>query len=472
MFTLRRHLLTRSVAIAAYRGRWRLATLLVLGALTLPACADLGTQPNVQDIDASRTRADAEWHPILAPSPLLDREWERLSAVEALPGPARASASLAISAPLAEPAVLRWNALARELVASFHENPPRAARAYTLVSVAQYDALVALRRYRHPAPGRDAAGAVSGGGSGPAPLVERAAIAGASSEVLGALFPAAKHRLTTEAEADLAFGNDRNRHLAAAYALGRGVGQRVLEYAASDGSDAVWSGEVPVGPGLWYSSADPVRPPLLPLWGAVRPWLMASRDQFLPPPPPAFGSPEFLAALAEVRQISDTRTPEQRRIALYWADDPGTATPPGHWNQIASDLILRHRFPEIRAAWTLALLNMALMDASISCWHAKYVYWLIRPSQVDPRITTPVPLPNFPSYTSGHATFSGAAGEFLGAVFPAEREELRTLAEEAAMSRVYGGIHYRFDSDRGLEAGRAIGQLAIERGRRLTPRTR
>jgi membrane-associated phospholipid phosphatase len=112
---------------------------------------------------------------------------------------------------------------------------------------------------------------------------------------------------------------------------------------------------------------------------------------------------------------------------------------------------------------TFALLNTAVMDAGISCWDAKYHYWLIRPPQADPAITTPVGLPNFPSYVSGHATFSGAASEVLSAIFPARRSRLRAMAEEAALSRLYAGIHYRFDNDVGLRMGRSIGALALRR---------
>ena len=104
---------------------------------------------------------------------------------------------------------------------------------------------------------------------------------------------------------------------------------------------------------------------------------------------------------------------------------------------------------------------MAEMDAGICCWDAKYAYWLLRPWMADPAITTPVGKPNFPSYTSGHSTFSGAAAALLAHVFPDRAAELEAMAEEASISRVYGGIHYRFDSERGLEAGRAIGALAI-----------
>ncbi len=109
----------------------------------------------------------------------------------------------------------------------------------------------------------------------------------------------------------------------------------------------------------------------------------------------------------------------------------------------------------------LAVTNAATMDAGIAVWDAKYAYWLIRPSRADPAITTPVGLPNFPSYVSGHAGFSGAAADVLAHFFPAEAAALRARAEEAAMSRLYGGIHYRFDNEAGMELGRRIARLAL-----------
>jgi membrane-associated phospholipid phosphatase len=188
---------------------------------------------------------------------------------------------------------------------------------------------------------------------------------------------------------------------------------------------------------------------------------MTSGAQFRPAPPPPFGSPEFEAAVAEVRRFSDLRTAEQLEIARFWADGAGTSTPPGHWNAIAESLLRESGASAERAAHVLAMLNAAMMDAGIACWDSKYAYWLVRPSQVDPAITTPVGLPNFPSYVSGHSSFSGAAAEILGASFPSRRRELRAMAEEAALSRLYGGIHYRFDSDAGLDMGRRIGQLVL-----------
>lgn len=368
----------------------------------------------------------------------------------------------AAAAPGATPAMqsrlasIRWNQLARDLVAAERTAPPMAARYYALLSVAQQHAVEAAH--------------ISGRGQGAAQLHEavRAAVVSASAEALAYAFPAHTAMLRATERADIetiAAHATRGDDLGKARRLGADAAKAVILRAATDGADAVWTPDIPSGPGKW--TMDPgIGMPLLPLWGSVRPWLLARGDQLRPAPPPAFTSTAYRDALAEVRRISDTRTPEQLRIAEFWSDGAGTVTPPGHWNAIAADLAERYHLDEERATRMFALLNMAEMDAGIACWDAKYTYWLIRPSQADPRITTPVGLPNFPSYVSGHATFSGAAATLLGEVFPAARPALRAMAEEAAMSRLYGGIHYRFDNEQGLVLGQRIGALAAAEYRR------
>ncbi|MBA3845450.1 MAG: phosphatase PAP2 family protein [Planctomycetes bacterium] len=162
-----------------------------------------------------------------------------------------------------------------------------------------------------------------------------------------------------------------------------------------------------------------------------------------------------------MRDISDRRTDEQLVLAASWSDGPGTATPPGHWCAIAAEHILERRLDDARAADIMGLLCAAMMDAGIACWDAKYAYWSIRPYQADRSIITPIGQPNFPSYVSGHATFSGTASEILASAFPHAAARLRGQAEEAALSRLYGGIHYRFDNERGLSLGRAVAALAL-----------
>jgi membrane-associated phospholipid phosphatase len=105
-------------------------------------------------------------------------------------------------------------------------------------------------------------------------------------------------------------------------------------------------------------------------------------------------------------------------------------------------------------------MNMALMDAGIVAWKAKFQTWLCRPSQADPSITLPVGLPPFPSYVSGHSAFSGAASRVLARAFPSRASAYDELAEEASQSRIYGGIHFPFDCAEGLRLGRLIGEEA------------
>jgi hypothetical protein len=368
-------------------------------------------------------------------------------------------------------ATYRWNEIARNLVIKNKLNPPKASRLYALLSVAQYDALVAAYRakyeYNRSDPSRLASDIRPLFPVTPDPAYpsEHAVVAAASAEIIEHIFPAetdfVEENVTRHLESRLWVGANLRSDLVAGDQLGRAAAAKVLTYAQTDGSDAVWAGTAPTGPGAWNGTN-----PLLPLWGKVKPWLMTASEQFRPAPPPAFGSAEFNAALTEVRRLSDTRTPEQLRIALFWADGAGTSTPPGHWNQIATDAMAKRDFNEIRTARALALMNMAMQDGGICCWDAKYAYWLIRPSQADPAITTPPGLPPFPAYTSGHSTFSGAAADVLGYIMPDQAAVFGAMANEAAISRVYGGIHYRFDSDVGLQNGRSIAELAIARGRR------
>jgi membrane-associated phospholipid phosphatase len=127
-------------------------------------------------------------------------------------------------------------------------------------------------------------------------------------------------------------------------------------------------------------------------------------------------------------------------------------------------LIVKKRMNPLRTARTLALMNAAVADAGICTWDVKFLYYFPRPSQVDPSIKTATGLPNFPAYTSGHATFSAAASTVLSYIFPEEKSKLEAMAVEAANSRVYGGIHYRFDSEVGLQCGKNIAAFAVERG--------
>ena len=238
--------------------------------------------------------------------------------------------------------------------------------------------------------------------------------------------------------------------------MGRDIGARVLEFAAGDHVGVDDPGTPPIGPGYWQWSGGPI---VRGSFGA-RPFYLASADEFQPGPPPTFGSPAYLTALAEVRQISDTRTAEQLDIATYWnLQQSGRRN--AAFNNLAAELIRTYRVSDAKAARIMFLMNSAVFDGLIGCFNAKYTYWFIRPPQADPGITLPVGLPPHPSYPSAHSCVSGSAAGVLGAEFPSERERVDAMALEASLSRLYAGIHYRFDMEAGLALGRSVAAKAL-----------
>jgi hypothetical protein len=351
-------------------------------------------------------------------------------------------------------ATVDWNMIARNLVSSNALDPVSASRVYALLSIAQNDAVAKVEEAER----QDSL-------ASPAALetVVRVAVTSSSIAVLSELFSGEVNQLTNTYNSfaeRLNLTKAPGQTIRRGAALGQEAAERVLKRARGDGSDRDSEVVVPAGVGHWRTEGD--RPPLRPYWGQVRPFLMESVHNFVAKPPPTIESPSFRLALAEVKTLARQLDREQWQLVLHWADGAGTPTPPGHWNEIAAELILDHRLSERLAARTFALVNTALFDAGIACWMTKYTYWLARPSQMDPEIRPKIAVPHFPSYTSGHASFSGAAAEVLSHLFPDQAESMWKLATEAAMSRVYGGIHFGFDSDEGLKIGHRIGLLAAE----------
>lgn len=355
-----------------------------------------------------------------------------------------AGPAAAVVIPTATNAAVYWNEVAREMVIANRSPAPVAIRGYAIVSIAQYHAAIAAEKGKtrnvHPS--------------------IPAAVGAASVVALSYLYPAEAAGLENRLAHFLDLPSDPGEQrfaVTTGVVIGRSAAEDVVDRARTDRFFAPGTVEVPVGPGLWFSAT----PPVGPLWGQALPFLLQSGDQFRPPPPPPFGSPAFLAALAEVRAISDARTPEQEANAQFWDFPPGTYTPPGYWNETGARLALRYRLGDRAAAHMFALLNIVSYDAIVASHEAKYFYWLLRPTQADPLITTAIPLPNFPTYPSNHAAVSAGMARVLSHVFPAEKRRLDALAAEAALSRVIAGIHYRFDGDAGLALGRAVAEWAI-----------
>ena len=341
-------------------------------------------------------------------------------------------------------ATTRWNRRATELfgTTTLPNGQAAASRILTYLSIAQHRAALAAE-------------ASKDGSTHPSVSV---AIGAASVVVLSQFYPLSAATLETQFDADLAaqgWLGRKNQDATSGEAVGRAVGAAVLAQAATDNYLAVVPPTQPPGPGKWAPLPNPVRS----LFG-VRPFFLTSADQIRPGPPPAFGSAEYLAALAEIRGISDTRTTEQVSIAQTWAFGAAPFTA-GAENLIADQLLAEHHRSEKDAARILAYANAAAFDAQIACWDAKFFYYFIRPTQADPAITVAVPLPNHPSYPSGHACITGAIMSVLMDAFPSERDRLEEIIEIAGLSRMYGGIHYRFDIDAGGAIGRQAAALAL-----------
>lgn len=280
-----------------------------------------------------------------------------------------------------------------------------------------------------------------------------AAIGGASAAVLTSFFPANVDEINAALAAQKAAvpGDRHSDDFDEAAAMGADVGAEVLAYAAGDRVGLTDPGTPPIGDGYWKWSGGPI------VRGnyQARSFFLSSGDEFRPAPPPAFGSPDYLGALAEVRQISDTRTAEQLAIAQYWnLQQSGRRNAP--WNNKAVELIRRYRLSDAKAARVMFMMNAAVYDALVGCFNAKYEFWFIRPPQADPGITLPIGLPPHPSYPSAHSCVSGGASGVLRAVFPRDAATLDAMSEEASLSRLYGGIHYRFDMVAGLALGRGV----------------
>ncbi|MFN0300657.1 MAG: vanadium-dependent haloperoxidase [Burkholderiales bacterium] len=319
-----------------------------------------------------------------------------------------------------------WNRIALEVVERAKPNQLQAIRLMTYVSLAQYAALT---------------------GQGPSD-----ASATASMQVIAGLIPA-----------QAAFVEERYRqHLPSANQAEHPVSQRILAAAHDDRFAQPWTGQPPQMPSTWRSLVNPPAPPALPGLGAMRTFLIDSGSTFRAAPPPAEDSAQFRDDLAEVRRHSASPTEESTRLAKFYDMSTGTMVA-GFWNERATELLRKNTIAELQAARILATVNTAMMDAAIACHDTKYTYWVPRPSQADPSIKSLIGVPNHPAYPSNHSCISTAAALSLAHFFPQDRARLEGIATEAGISRIYAGLHYRFDVDAGTEIGRKVASVAIAR---------
>jgi len=397
--------------------------------------------------------------------------------------------------------VINWNATMLRAIWNAATPPTATSRVEAMVGVAVYDAVNGIHPIydAYPVPGLSVR---------PAHDASRAAAAIAAADtVLDSLYPNQRAMFDGEDQATLARIHDGKRK-SDGIAWGQAVGNAVLAWRSHDGSGATSNYvAAPAGgpPGVYEltpaagleAKLPGFLPALTPQWGNVTPWAMTSASQFLPPPPPALDSAEYAADFNQTKSLgaadSTTRTADQTLYSHFWADVPGhSVTPPGHWDEIAEHVSLQRHLALRQNARLFALLNIGLADAAINCWGVKYIdnFWRpitairdSRASQINPATASDpnwTPLwntPNFPSYTSGHSTFSGAASVILASVIGADTHftngsddmpgysrsftSFAQAADEAGDSRVVGGIHFQFDNVAGLTAGRELGAYVV-----------
>src|SRR5882762_1198815 len=394
-----------------------------------------------------------------------------------------------------------WFDTLYDVVKTERTAPPPASRIYGITSVALYESIVGGSMEN-----RSLVAQLNELGSLPMPGRERkyhwpTVANSALATVIHRLYPTA-----SQASGDLINGQEQEFAsqfesmvpapvYARSVALGQDVANAVLVWAATDGlSDLNNCPYVPAPvPGAWVPTPPAFSPyPLQPCWGQIRPMVLTSGAECAALGNPAFStdpSSGFYTAGLEVYNTGINLTPEQKTIADYWADGAGaTGTPPGHWIAIVGQISRDKGLSLMASAEAFARVGIAVHDAFIECWNTKYLYNLERPvtyirDQIDPAWSSYITTPAFPSYHSGHSTQSGAAStvltDQLGIVSftdtthtdhgllppqsPRSFDSFEEAADEAAISRLYGGIHYAFDNNDGLASGRCIGGLIHER---------
>jgi hypothetical protein len=393
----------------------------------------------------------------------------------------------------------KWYRLSLELVRHTPtHSPPVASRSFAYIGITAWEVAVATEPGLVTLAGQltdlsDLPKAPEG--LDPA-VVLQAALAPVVSELFAHTGPTGQRALaamTRKLDEQVAEGLDPAL-VTASREYGAKLAQAILDWSHQDGGAEIvnmgfpmdWS--LSTGTGRWVPTSRVVlqQAPLLPLWGQNRPFAMLPGDSCgLPPPTPWSGHTDspFHRDAVEVLETTRNLTPEQTAIARFWADDAMlSSTPPGHWVAIALDLVEGQDAPFDRRAEVFARLGVALADAFIGCWEAKFRYDLVRPityirAELDPKFEPLLNTPPFPEYPSGHSVQSGAAEIVLASLFGADFAftdnshaddglparsfpSFRAAAEEAGISRLYGGIHFRPAVEQGLVMGRCIGDYA------------
>lgn len=384
-----------------------------------------------------------------------------------------------------------WNATLLQCIRTASTNPPKASRLMAMVHLSIFDAVNGIELTHRPYIAHEAA---------PAGASVEAAACAAAETVLAGFYSenaAVAAAISTAYETTLAAvpdGQAKNDGIL----WGETCANTMMTLRASDRSDV----DVPYTPdanvpGKWRPTGPANAPALLPQWGHMTPFALPRGDFFRPQPPPAITGSAYAYEVNLVKAIGGTtsiRNADQDEIAFFWEDGRGTETPPGHWLHIAQDVAEDQDLSMSEKARLYALISMAVADAAIVAWDAKYAYDLWRPvtaireadtdgnpeTEADPTWTNFIPTPPFPEYTSGHSTFSRSSATVLAAFFGTDSIPFTTgsdampgimrsypgfsaAADDAGISRIYGGIHYPSANIAGQASGFQVGTLVASR---------
>ncbi|GEP04298.1 vanadium-dependent haloperoxidase [Methylobacterium oxalidis] len=412
------------------------------------------------------------------------------------PGDERAPPDRRHDAPDPDPgfdnAVLDWNQIALDAIrhASITNPPedaPYVSRALAMQSIAMFDVLQAIADRPGFLVSLDA----------PAGISADAAVSAAAHEILVELFPDYRRALDRAYEARLDEIRD-GRAEDQGIAFGTKVAEAVIAARADDGSEELAHLGLVAGhePGEYRPTPPDYTLAIQPDWGDVKPFVLASADQFRPGPPPDVTSAAYAEDFRQVKALgavdSQVRTPEQTLSALWWSNDEDSYTRVGQWSDIADHILAEQGRSPLESAYLLTMLNVGLADAITACWETKYHYEAWRPvtaireaGEDGNRATRPDPdwlpllpaTPDHPEYTSGHSVIGALAAkvmtDFFGPIpFSATSEtvpdvvlrfdDFDAAAREEAMSRIYAGVHFAYSTEAGLVMGAQVGDVVVD----------
>ena len=412
-----------------------------------------------------------------------------------LVGPANAS-------PLSQEQVLStWYGLILKLVRhTATYSPPLASRNFAYLGVASYEAIASGDNHLNSLAGQlhdlKSLPAREKGKAYDEAIVLNASLAQSMQNFFGNTGPSGQNALRATslkmaAQSAVGVAPDVAKR---SRAYGKAIAAQIFNWSKADGGATITNMGFPLkyelkpGPAHWVPTNQQglQQVPLLPNWEKNRPFAMPAAATCDLPPPPEYSedkASEFYKQALEVYNTKNALTPEQKAIARFWSDDPMLSpTPPGHWVSIVIQIADHDHLPAAKTAEALARVGIAVADGFIGCWHTKMEYDLVRPVTyikrvIDPKWETMLITPPFPEYASGHSVQSAAAAEVLTQLLgdhyafddathvqdniPARHyASFEDAAQEAGISRMYGGIHYRAAIERGLEQGRCIGKFA------------